>query len=374
MGHTRSTSSLDTPSSSSSLSNTLGSGHDVPEEVAVDRYGFFTHAEDLDAPMSPHQKKSVEQETSRADKWVRMMSQWSGTYQPVLENKNADKKHYRKLKERVRKGIPDRCRGRAWGLIAGVESRRQMVKEVRYFEKMVERGMHPQTKSAQEYIDVIERDLSRTFPHHEWFMEKGKKGQAALRNVLVALAVQFPDVGYCQGMGFIAAMLLIYMSEEEAFWMMVVLLERYGLCDMFRPGFPLLKHCFSKLEMLMERALPRVAKHLQTIDVHPSLYSSQWFITVFTSSLSFGALLRIWDVFLLEGWKMVYRVVLAILKNSEVMLSHAPFEVVLMSIKGMTEDERMTDPQAVIRLAISMKVRNSDVKEHRFRDDSVPPS
>lgn len=46
-------------------------------------------------------------------------------------------------------------------------------------------------------------------------------GQAALRRVLRAYSYYDPEVGYCQGMNFIAGMFLTVMSEEEAFWLLV---------------------------------------------------------------------------------------------------------------------------------------------------------
>jgi Rab-GTPase-TBC domain len=46
-------------------------------------------------------------------------------------------------------------------------------------------------------------------------------GQSALRRVLRAYSYYDPEVGYCQGMNFIAGMFLTVMSEEEAFWMLV---------------------------------------------------------------------------------------------------------------------------------------------------------
>ena len=46
-------------------------------------------------------------------------------------------------------------------------------------------------------------------------------GQASLRRVLRAYSVHDRDVGYCQGMNFIAGMFLTFMTEEEAFWLLV---------------------------------------------------------------------------------------------------------------------------------------------------------
>lgn len=35
--------------------------------------------------------------------------------------------------------------------------------------------------------------------------------------------------------------------------------------------------------------------------VHPTMYASQWFITLFSYSLPFDVVLRIWDIFFLEA-------------------------------------------------------------------------
>lgn len=103
--------------------------------------------------------------------------------------------------------------------------------------------------SASE-LDII-RDISRTFPSHVFFQQRHGPGQRSLYNVLKAYSVYDRDVGYVQvwifvvwvygsfcfalkwptllvemqGMGFVAGLLLLYMSEEDAFWLLVALLK-----------------------------------------------------------------------------------------------------------------------------------------------------
>lgn len=77
--------------------------------------------------------------------------------------------------------------------------------------------------SASE-LDII-RDISRTFPSHVFFQQRHGPGQRSLYNVLKAYSVFDRDVGYVQGMGFLAGLLLLYMSEEDAFWLLVALLK-----------------------------------------------------------------------------------------------------------------------------------------------------
>ncbi len=56
-------------------------------------------------------------------------------------------------------------------------------------------------------------------------MARDGPGQAMLFNILAVYARVNPAVGYCQGMAYVAAVLLMHMAEEEAFWCLVALLE-----------------------------------------------------------------------------------------------------------------------------------------------------
>ena len=78
---------------------------------------------------------------------------------------------------------------------------------------------------------MILNDLDRTFPAHEYF-KTGAVGQEALyklsrvrslslsvdrttlRDVLQAYSVRDEEVGYCQGLSFVIATLLIHVSEH----------------------------------------------------------------------------------------------------------------------------------------------------------------
>lgn len=47
------------------------------------------------------------------------------------------------------------------------------------------------------------------------------------------------------------------------------------------------------------------------------MYSSQWFITVFAHSLPFELVVRVWDVFLSEGYKIIFRIGIALMMEAE---------------------------------------------------------
>lgn len=71
------------------------------------------------------------------------------------------------------------------------------------------------------------------------------------------------QVGYVQGMGFIAGLLLLYMCEEDAFWTLTALLKgavHAPLEGLFRPGLPLLQQYLYQFSSLVDAEV-RSPKH-----------------------------------------------------------------------------------------------------------------
>ena len=67
--------------------------------------------------------------------------------------------------------------------------------------------------------------------------------------------------------------------------------------------------------------------------VTPMLYATQWFMTIFSTNLPLELTLRIWDIFFIEGQKILFRIGLAIMKINEKELMKADFEKVSSIIK-----------------------------------------
>uniref|UniRef100_A0A452IHW4 Rab-GAP TBC domain-containing protein n=1 Tax=Gopherus agassizii TaxID=38772 RepID=A0A452IHW4_9SAUR len=110
---------------------------------------------------------------------------------------------------RVYKGIPLQVRGQVWSLLLDIE-KIKTENEGKY-EKMKE-----QAKSFSSEIKQIDLDVNRTFRNHIMFRELSCKH--------VCAACPFQEVSYCQGMSQIAAILLMYLNEEDAFWALAQLL------------------------------------------------------------------------------------------------------------------------------------------------------
>ncbi|CAH2267770.1 jg6129, partial [Pararge aegeria aegeria] len=117
-------------------------------------------------------------------------------------------------------------------------------------------------KSACE--KVIRRDIARTYPEHDFFKEKDGLGQESLFNVMKAYSLHDREVGYCQGSGFIVGLLLMQMPEEEAFAVLLKIMQHHRMRDMFKPSMAELGLCMFQLENLVQELIPDLHVHFQS--------------------------------------------------------------------------------------------------------------
>lgn len=70
------------------------------------------------------------------------------------------------------------------------------------------------------------------------------------------------------------------------------------------------------LTALLKKTSPTVYRHLQKHKVEPLLYMTDWFLCAMTRTLPWDTLLRVWDCFLCEGIKVIFKVALVIVAAS----------------------------------------------------------
>ncbi|KAG5181956.1 rab-GTPase-TBC domain-containing protein [Tribonema minus] len=296
----------------------------------TDHFGFFLTS-DRAAPVAQGAAATaaLSKEESRARKWLEMRRQWDTV---------AARRHgQRALKRRARKGIPDTVRGEVWQLLSGSKAR--MAASAGVYEGLV--------ASDLKVDGPIEEDIPRTMFDHEMFCKQSHMhGHSKLRRVLLAYGRHDREVQYCQwqpllyyfknfkkynlsklhkrqvaqtGINYIAALFLLYMPEEEAFWMLVCVMHRpqAPLRELFLPGMLKAREFNHVMDSLTEKFVPKLFRHLQKHDIQPTMYAHPWFITCFTQAFPYELCTRTWDVFLEEDWKIMYRVCLALFKHVE---------------------------------------------------------
>uniref|UniRef100_A0A8C9ST67 USP6 N-terminal-like protein n=1 Tax=Scleropages formosus TaxID=113540 RepID=A0A8C9ST67_SCLFO len=230
-------------------------------------------------------------------KWLKMLKSWD-------KYKNSEK-----LVKRVYKGIPLQLRGQAWCLLLDVPKMKAEKKD--FYEKLKfrARGVSPD-------IRQIDLDVNRTYRDHIMFMQRYDVKQQALFHVLMAYSVYNREVGYCQGMSQITALLLIYMNEEDAFWALVKLFsgQKHAMHGFFVPGFPKLLRFQEHHDRILSKMMPKLKQHLDSQEVFTSLYTMKWFFQCFLDRTPFTLTLRIWDIYILEGERVLTAMSYTVLK------------------------------------------------------------
>ena len=271
---------------------------------------------------------------------------WDAIVGDDLEATVRGMRQSRKLKAAVRGGIPDALRPRVWACLAGASAKRSAM-DAGYFERLVDRVNQREIEEQRlqrermsaasavssageprsellEQLEQIDKDLGRTFPSHAFIATHA--GQASLRRLLRAYCVgRNPRTGYCQGMNFLAALLLCVMerSEEAAFWLLLVMVERLLPSDYFTDGLTGVRVDSGILLDLMRERLPALHSHFERTGVLPMLplVTTHWFISLFVFWLPSESLLRLWDCFFCDGLKsknkVFFRASLAIFKLHE---------------------------------------------------------
>lgn len=257
------------------------------------RYGFI-HDERL--PQKTGSQK-VNIEVEREKKWVKMLGNW---------DTSATKE---KLHRRIYKGIPNSLRIKVWCKLMDVNK----VKSANpgKFQEMLKLAKLWSTDVRQ-----IDSDVNRQFREHQFYRERYSEKQCSLFNVLCAYSMYNSEVGYCQGMSGLAGVLLMYMDEEDAFWALAVLLsdKKYAMHGLYIEGFPKLTRFLEHHDKILTKFMPKLKHHFDKFGLDAILYSLKWFFVCFVERVPFSLCLRVWDIYLLDGERVVTAMAYTILK------------------------------------------------------------
>ncbi|KAL4447229.1 hypothetical protein ABPG77_007262 [Micractinium sp. CCAP 211/92] len=164
----------------------------------------------------------------------------------------------------------------------------------------------------QDYLAQIDKDLHRTFPDHP---SMDANGRATLRRILSAYARRNPAVGYCQGLNFLGATFLLFMSEEDAFWCLCALIEDILGASYFDERMVSVQVDVLVFGHLLQGRFPTLWAHLQELEVDAASVTMHWFLCAFLNSLPLDSTLRVWDQLFFEGSPVVlFRVALALVE------------------------------------------------------------
>ena len=326
----------------------------LPSNSTRDQYGFLKANHHITIPQYDSWTNGyLLSQERRTRRWSLYMGEKGlPTYVPTrFPSRSAKTERY------IRKGIPPAWRGPAWFFYAGGEA--YLEKHAGLYASLVSRSEDELSITDRE---SIERDLFRTFPDNIHFKpDLRSSGSSAsetplissLRHVLRAFALHNLRIGYCQSLNFLAGLLLLFLPEEKAFWMLHI------ITTVYLPGTHELSLEGTNVDLwILMVALKSVLPNIWTKvgaaggpgdDTHGSarlppisLCTTSWFMSLFIGTLPIETVLRVWDVLFYEGSRTLFRVALTIFKLGEERIKEVSdpmelFQVVQSLPRGMLD-------------------------------------
>ncbi|XP_053180219.1 TBC1 domain family member 2A [Scomber japonicus] len=218
------------------------------------------------------------------------------------------------LKGLLRGGVPREYRQQVWRWVVRARTRTVRDRHPQRYQQLCEKSRtSPHPASRQ-----IQLDLHRTLTTNQHFSSPSSPALQQLQRILLAFSWQNPAIGYCQGLNRLAAIaLLVLQSEEDAFWCLVCVVETIMPQDYYTKDLVASQADQRVLKDFLSEKLPRLASHFDDHNIDVSLITFNWFLVVYVESLPSDILLPLWDAFLYEGTKVMFRYALALLKYKE---------------------------------------------------------
>ncbi|KAM9836802.1 TBC1 domain family member 14 isoform 1-T1 [Aulostomus maculatus] len=242
----------------------------------------------------------------------------------------------RRVRDLWWQGIPPSVRGKVWSLAVGNELNIThelynicLARAKEKWKTSPATAADPQTEDAsslnrESSLELIKLDISRTFPQLCIFQQGGPYHDM-LHSILGAYTCYRPDVGYVQGMSFIAAVLILNLDTADAFIAFANLLNKPCQMAFFRVDHSLMLTYFAAFEVFFEENLPKLFAHFKKNNLSPDIYLIDWIFTLYSKPLPLDLACRVWDVFCRDGEEFLFRTALGLLRLSQDVLTGMDF-------------------------------------------------
>uniref|UniRef100_A0A8C4TSZ8 TBC1 domain family member 12 n=1 Tax=Falco tinnunculus TaxID=100819 RepID=A0A8C4TSZ8_FALTI len=338
-----------------------------------------------------HKRKKIMRERFKQEENIASaMVIWVNEILPNWEGVRAT----RRVRELWWQGLPPSVRGKVWSLAVGNElnitpelyeiflsrakERWKSFSETSSENDAEDAGASVADREAS--LELIKLDISRTFPSL-YIFQKGGPYHDLLHSVLGAYTCYRPDVGYVQGMSFIAAVLILNLEEADAFIAFANLLNKPCQLAFFRVDHSMMLKYFAAFEVFFEENLPKLFLHFKSYSLTPDIYLIDWIFTLYSKSLPLDLACRVWDVFCRDGEEFLFRTGLGILRLYEDILLQMDFIHIAQFLTKLPEDitsEKLFSCIAAIQMQNSNKkwaqVFASLMKDNKEGDKNHSPA
>ena len=226
------------------------------------------------------------------------------------------------------------------------------------------------TFDKEKSISLIDLDIERTFPYLGVFKKDSQLGEN-LREILRIFVVSRPDIGYVQGLSYIAGTLLLQMDKFQTFICFMNIILSPNILSFYRLDEESIRHRLELFNDIFECNLPILYKYFKKIEILPEHYLLEWFMTLYTRSIHIDMAIRIWDIYMIEGIITLYKSAVVILTIHEKELLNLDFAGIMNKLKNLDTNQYDEDKfiEKMINVKFTDKIMN---KMNKLSEDYFP--
>lgn len=205
-----------------------------------------------------------------------------------------------------------------------------------------------QVLAREKSISLIEQDIRRTFGDLDLFQE-GMKYHESIFRILRAFAMYRPDIGYVQGMSYIAGIVLLYIQDEyKSFMTFSNLMLKYPLMPFYTFNEEIVTKALQLFKQLFQINLPDLCDHFEMEEIKPRQYVYKWIMTLFTTILPLKIVSHVWDLYFLDGVFILYQASIAVLKLLRPKLLNEEMDGILLILRHVEDHITEKDEEKLV--------------------------
>ena len=320
------------------------------------------------------------QEKIKAEFWAnKIIPNWT----KMKNNKNLKKYFY--------EGIPNVIRGKIWSLCIGnkfsitreyydIEAKKsiqllmkleknslkknqaeesELSSSISLTTKKIYSKYIKQTLDKEKSINLIDLDIERTFPYMGVFKQDSPLGEN-LREILRIFVVARPDIGYVQGLSYIAATLLLQMDKFQAFVCFMNIILSPNILPFYLLDEKNIKKRLDLFNDIFKINLPELFEYFKENEIMPEHYLLEWIMTLYTRNVFIDLSFRIWDIYMIEGIICLYKTAIVIFSIHQKDYLHMDFSDILNHLKNLETNKYNEDKfiEAMNKVKFNDKIMN----------------
>jgi hypothetical protein len=259
-------------------------------------------------------QRDQEKRLLRENEIQEMMKTWELEILPNWEKRKKSKQ----VERLIKKGLPPKVRGEVWIRLIGNPMGITQdfftinVSKAQKLRTQLESG-DTEAVGKEGSLKFIKTDISRTF-HQMGYFREGSPLNHQLRDMLEAFTISRPDIGYVQGMSYVAGILLLNLEPYKAFLLLVNIISSPLLIPFYRLDQVGITRRCQVFRLLLRHNLSDLSDHFETEGVKPGMFLIEWFLTLYARTLNQDMTSRVWDLYVFSGPLVLFSTGIALLK------------------------------------------------------------